>query len=154
MSEPYSMTVSFTTNNSEHMADIAELFEHFDTDEEDEARKILQRYNLADAQKSINRLTEKDSDYNNHDDLVEMYIENANEDIDEFKTIFNKSNLSGAIEIEGYDYGMPESCSALVLVLMACGVNNINAEASSILWSAKWANDTKGNLRLTFKEEG
>jgi hypothetical protein len=153
MSDSFSISVSFKTSNAKHLEAVQTMLEHVDLYETDEAKKLLRRYQLDNAQLLIENLTNTYSKYTNDDDLVEMYLDTYHENITDEDRTFDIESLVGKIDIEGNDTNAYDYCPALVLLLYAIGATNIKLNATSPLWSIRGFSDDNGDVHMEYREE-
>lgn len=151
MSEEFSMTVTFTTDDEEHLEAVETLLEHLDLYEENEARELLSQYQSSKAQQQISELTSPHSGYDNESDLIKMYINTYQDSVADDERDFDSSKLEGKIEIEGHDHEADDFCASLVLVLIGMGVSKIKANAGSSFWYAQWKSDNNNYVSLDFE---
>ncbi|MEJ2612781.1 MAG: hypothetical protein P8179_22660 [Candidatus Thiodiazotropha sp.] len=152
MSEEFSMSVSFATEDAEQMEAVEILLEHLDLHEEVDARELLEQYHLSAAQRLIEDLTSPHSNYDNQSELIKMYINTYQDSVGIDERDFDTSSLQGKIEVEGQDHEADDFCAALVLVLVGMGVKQLNARAGSSFWFARWKSDEKNHVTLEFEE--
>lgn len=95
-------------------------------EEEEEARAILKCHQPNQAQLNIEPLTSPLSDYNNTDDLINMYADTASCVYDSSYKIDGNSNKAQWVA-EGVDNNAEDYCAIIVLLLVAVGVTDINA---------------------------
>lgn len=150
MSEEFSMSVIFVVEDLTQAKDFKHILELLDRAELDDARMLLGKYQLANAQQLIGRLTYQHSDYSNQDDLLDMYIETLNDNYVDLNMGFDASGTLGEISLEGQDHGACDYCTALVLLLVAIGAEKIDAEAESMLWQATWNSNALSDVRFSY----
>jgi len=151
MSEEYSMSVSFKFSSVTQVDELETLLEHLELYETDEAAALLNRKKLAIAQQSIEQCVLPGSEYTNANNLLKMYLQTADSSVDDMRLSLKALGLISKIEIEGYDVEGPDCCTALVLILWAYGLSNIDASADSCFWSGHWYEDK--NMQLKFESE-
>ncbi len=140
MSEELFISVTFTMRSEAEFEQLEEVIELLDVEDLGEANQILSNIKLKQAQEMINTTTLEGSEYNNHFDLIDMYIQTYYQCVDDFEWKFNEQ-LTGNISVSGTDIAGDDFAAALVLILFSAGASNIHATASSALWQASWQSD-------------
>jgi hypothetical protein len=153
MSEEFSMKVSFTLDSAKKNEDFEAMFEHLEMEEAEEAGALLNKYNLSAAQQQVDALTSPYSDYGDGTDLVDMYTSTYNDNVSDAALTLGAPGSKSNIEVEGHDHDADDFCAALVLILVAMGAADIDAEGGSPHWLARWSTNESGQVQLTFEEE-
>lgn len=148
MSEEFEFSASFELENRNSMIDLDSLIELFDLGETVEARALLNRYKLSEAQQLIGRLTDRHSIYSGQDDLVDMFMETYNASIDDIELNSGKSGNEGVIKATGQGREAIDFCASLVLALIALQASSISARASSVTWNATWQAGSTGIVKF------
>ena len=152
MSNEFSMQVSFKIKNEAHFNDIEELLEHLEIYEEEDAQAILDKYNTAPSAVCCQSATTIHTNYNPSDNLINMYTQTYDENVDDMTVTFNLAKLSVDIIVEGRDNEAADYCSALVLILITSGVTSLSAVASSDYWQLNLSQNKQGLISLELNE--
>lgn len=152
MSNEFSMRVSFKIKNKAHFNDIEELLEHLEMYEEEDAQAILDKYNTAPSAVCFQSATTIHTNYTPSDNLINMYTQTYDENVDDITVNLNLAKLSVDMIFEGRDNEAADYCSALVLILITSGVTSLSAVASSDYWQVNLSQNKQGVISLELNE--
>jgi biotin-(acetyl-CoA carboxylase) ligase len=151
MSTQFGINLTFNVKNSEHFETIETLLEHLDVEEIEDANALINQDDLKSAINQFSSIITKYSNYQQGDSILEMYCQTATDSVDAMSIKCNKK-LEVTINAEGYDHDAADFCSALILVIISAGGENIKAEAGCDYWGATWKENTDNLVIMELHE--
>lgn len=152
MSEEFYMQVSIELISKRHQQDIEELIEHLELYEKKEAITLINTYKPELMNENFSSSITPFSNYELGDDIIDMYLQCFDENIEGMIIEHVDSPLGMTLAIEGKDNNAADFGSSLLLLLKGMSATKIQATAGTDYWQASWVENVEGMLSITLKE--